>query len=206
MLAESGPRYVSADREFAVWSATIGESPEGEPVTLAGPLGEVNAGERLVCSGVFSQHPRYGWQFAVETFRSALPRSRDGIVLWLRTRVPGIGPTFGAAIVDHFGTEEVFAELDVRPERLREVRTKAGRAISRRSVERAIAAWREVATVRELETFLFTHGTSPGLAARLVRRYGDECIDVLRDDPYRLVELPRVGFKIADGVAQSLGV
>jgi transposase len=76
------------------------------------------------------------------------------------TRVPGIGPTFARAIVDHFGSEQVFAELDRRPERLREVRTKAGRAISRRSVERAIAAWREVATIREVETFLFTHGIS----------------------------------------------
>jgi exodeoxyribonuclease V alpha subunit len=122
------------------------------------------------------------------------------------TRVPGIGPTFARAIVDHFGAEQVFAELDRRPERLREVRTKAGRAISRRSVERAIAAWREVATIREVETFLFTHGISAGLAARLVRRYGDEVVAVLTHEPYRLVELPRVGFKIADGIARSLGV
>src|SRR3954454_11664780 len=205
-LAQSGPRYVSADREFAVWSATVGEGLEGEPVTLAGPLGQVNAGERLVCSGVFSQHPRYGWQFAVETFRSALPQSREGIVLWLKTRVPGIGPAFANAIVRHFGAEEVFAELDHRPERLREVRTRSGRAISRASVERVIAAWREVATIREVETFLFTHGISAGLATGLVRRYGDEIVAVLTQDPYRLVELPRVGFKIADRVARSLGV
>src|SRR4051794_30280916 len=206
MLAESGPRYVSADREFAVWSATIGESPEGEPVTLAGPLGEVNAGERLVCSGMFSQHPRHGWQFAVESFRSTLPQSREGIVLWLKTRVPGIGPAFASAIVRHFGAEEVFAELDRQPERLREVRTRSGRAISRASVERVIEAWRGVAAVREGETFLFTHGVSAGLAGKLVRRYGDEGVDVLTQDPYRLVELPRVGFKIADRVARSLGV
>jgi hypothetical protein len=43
-LAQSGPRYVSADREFAVWSATIGEGLEGEPVTVAGPLAQVTAG------------------------------------------------------------------------------------------------------------------------------------------------------------------
>jgi hypothetical protein len=55
------------------------------------------------------------------------------------------------AIVDHFGAEQVFAEPDRRPERLPEVRTKAGRAISRKSVERAIAAWREVTTIREVE-------------------------------------------------------
>ena len=86
------------------------------------------------------------------------------------------------------------------------MRTRSGRAISRKSVERAIDAWREVATVREVETFLFTHGISAGLAGRLVRRYGDEVVDVLTQDPYRLVELPRVGFKIADRVARSLGV
>jgi exodeoxyribonuclease V alpha subunit len=205
-LAASGPRHVSADLEFAVWAATIGESCEGEPVTLAGPLGHVTAGEQLVCSGAFSQHPRYGWQFSVESFRSALPRSPEGVVRWLTARVSGIGPAFARAIVNHFGAQEVFAELDRRPERLREVRTRSGRPIPRKSVERAIAAWGEVARIREVETFLFTHGVSAGLAARLVRRYGDEVVAVLTHDPYRLVELPRVGFKIADGIARSLGV
>src|SRR6266699_666692 len=205
-LVDSGPRYVSADLEFAVWTATVGEAGVAASITLTGPLGHVSAGDELVCTGAFSQHPRYGWQFSVETFRSALPQSPEGIAIWLMTRVPGIGPTFARAIVDHFGAEQVFAELDRRPERLREVRTKAGRAISWKSVERPIAAWREVATIREVETFLFTYGISAGLAARLVRRYGEEVVAVLTNDPYRLVELPRVGFKIADGIARSLGV
>jgi exodeoxyribonuclease V alpha subunit len=205
-LSRSGPRYVSPDLEFAVWPATVGEGGEGEDVTLAGPLGHVAPGDQLVCSGAFSQHRRYGLQFSVETFRSALPSSPDGVALWLRTRVPGIGPTFARAIVDHFEAEHVFSQLDRQPERLREVRTKAGRAISRRSVERAIGAWREVATVREVETFLFAHGISAGLAGRLVREYGDDVVSVLTHEPYRLVELPRVGFKIADLIARSLGV
>ena len=104
-----------ADLEFAVWTATIGESREGEPVTVTGPLGHVTAGEQLVCTGAFSQHPRYGWQFSVETFRSALPQSPEGVALWLTARVSGIGPAFARAIVDHFGADQVFAELDRRP-------------------------------------------------------------------------------------------
>lgn len=202
-LPASGPRYVSADLEFAVWTALVGD---GESVTLTGPLGHVSAGDELVCIGGFSLHPKYGWQFAVQTFRSTLPRSPAGISRWLRTRVPGIGPTFAQAIVAHFGADQVFAELDRQPERLREVRTRSGRAISRKAVERAIAAWREVAIVREVETFLFSHGISAGLAGRLVRQYGDDVVAVLTDDPYRLTELPRIGFKIADGIARSLGV
>jgi exodeoxyribonuclease V alpha subunit len=205
-LSRSGPRYVSPDLEFAVWSANVGESADGEPVTLAGPLGHVGAGDHLVCAGAYAEHARYGLQFSVETFRSALPKSPEGVEAWLRMRVPGIGPTFARAIVAHFGAAEVFSELDRDPERLREVRTKAGRAVSRKSVERAIAAWRDVATIREVETFLFSHGIAAGLAGRLVREYGENVVDVLIHDPYRLIELPRVGFKTADRIARSLGI
>ena len=205
-LSESGPRYVSPDLEFAVWSATLGEADDPVSITLTGPLGHVTGGDELLCTGAFSQHPKYGWQFAVETFRSALPQTAEGVMRWLIVRVPGIGPAFARAIVNHFGADEVFSELDRDPERLREVRTRTGRPISAKAVERAIAAWREVATVREVEAFLFAHGISAGLAGRLVRQYGDEVVAVLTDEPYRLIELPRVGFKIADGIARSLGI
>jgi exodeoxyribonuclease V alpha subunit len=197
---------MSADSEFAVWIATLGEQGDGETVRLTGPLGHVAPAAQLVCAGVFTEHREHGWQFVVESFRSALPQSADGVALWLTTRVPGIGRTFAGAIVRHFGAEHVFEELDRDPERLREVRTRSGRAIPQRSIERAIAAWREVATIRQLETFLFTHGIGAGLAARLVRQYGDDVVAVLTGDPYRLTELPRIGFKVADRIARSLGV
>jgi exodeoxyribonuclease V alpha subunit len=205
-LAESGPRYVSADLEFAVWTATTAGPDDAISIAVTGPLAHVMGGETLLCTGAFSRHARYGWQFAVENFRSLLPRTADGVMRWLIARVPGIGPAFARAVVNHFGAEEVFGELDRDPERLREVRTRSGRPISARAVARAIAAWRDVASVREVEAFLFEHGLSAGLAGRLVKAYGDEVIAVLIREPYRLIELPRVGFKIADGIAQSLGI
>ncbi|HEU5405960.1 MAG TPA: AAA family ATPase [Gaiellaceae bacterium] len=202
-LAAGGPRWVSPDGEFAIWSASL---ENGEPLTLRGALGHVAAGESIVVVGAVERHARYGWQFSVESFRSTLPQTAEGVALWLRRRVPGIGPTFARAIVDHFGAEHVFAELDRDPERLREVRTKAGRAISRRAMERAVQAWREVAAIREVETFLFSHGIGASLAARLVRTYGTDVISVLEEDPYRLTEVPRIGFRVADRVARSLGI
>ena len=64
-----------------------------------------------------------------------------------------------------------------------------------------------MATIREVETFLFSHGISAGLDhGRLVRTFGDEVVAVLEHDPYRLIELPGVGFTIADRIARSLGV
>jgi exodeoxyribonuclease V alpha subunit len=202
-LAAGGPRWVSPDGEFAIWSASL---ENGRPLTLRGALGHVAAGESIVVAGAVERHARYGWQFSVESFRSTLPQTAEGVALWLRRRVPGIGPTFARAIVEHFGAAHVFTELDRDPERLREVRTKAGRAISRRAMERAVEAWREVASIREVEAFLFSHGIGAGLAARLVRTYGADVIAVLEDDPYRLTEVPRIGFRVADRVARSLGI
>jgi exodeoxyribonuclease V alpha subunit len=201
-LSAGGPRFVSDDGAFAVWSAVA----DADPVALTGPLGHVTPGEELVCVGDYAEHPRYGRQFVVESFHAVLPTSAAGIERWLISRVPGIGPTFARAIVEHFGADRVFDELDRDPERLREVRTQAGRAISRKSVLRAIEAWREVATIRAVETFLFTHGIGAGLAARLVREYGDDVIDVLTSDPYRLTEIRGIGFKHADRIAQSIGI
>jgi exodeoxyribonuclease V alpha subunit len=205
-LAGTGPRWASPDGEFAIWPANLGTGPDSETITLRGSLGGVQPGEELVVVGSFERHARYGRQFAVTTFRVALPSSPDGIALWLRRRVPGIGPAFARAIVDHFGADEIFAELDRDPERLREVRTRAGRAISRRAVERAVDAWREVRATREVEAFFFTHGIGPELAGRLLRAYGADVVAVLTEDPYRLTELPRVGFRVADRIARSLGV
>src|SRR4051795_11318744 len=69
MLVQSGAALcLCAELEFAVWSATLGRVATGETVAVTGPLGHMTAGERLVCNGAFSQHPRYGWQLAVETF------------------------------------------------------------------------------------------------------------------------------------------
>src|SRR6266571_8069348 len=80
-LSGSGPAYVSAASEFAVWTATLGEERDGEAVRLTGPLGHVRPGEQLVCAGAFVEHSRHGWQFVVQSFHSALPQSAEGIAL-----------------------------------------------------------------------------------------------------------------------------
>jgi exodeoxyribonuclease V alpha subunit len=201
-LSHVGPRYVSDDGAFAVWSGAVGS----EPIVLTGPLGHVSPADELVCVGEYAEHARYGRQFVVESFHAVLPSSAEGVQRWLISRVPGIGPMFARSIVAHFGAENVFAELDRDPGQLRQVRTRSGRAMSRTTVERAIEAWREVGTIRAVETFLFTHGIGAGLAARLVREYGDDVIHVLHHDPYRLTEVRGIGFKNADRIAQSLGI
>lgn len=205
-VAGTKPRF-RADDGFAIWTA-VWQAPGEERerrITIQGPLGNVNPGEQLACKGRWKRHQVHGWSFHVNDYRSALPQNDAGIAAWLEARVDGIGPTFAKAIVAHFGAARVFEVLDADPSRLREVRTAKGRKLPEKQVEKAIAAWDEARAIRQIETFLFSHGVTPKLAARLYREYGDEVVEILKTTPYRITELKRIGFRIADKIALSLG-
>jgi len=68
-------------------------------------------------------------------------------------------------------------------------------------------AWRENKAVREVMVFLQSHGASGALAQRIHKRYGDDAVNVVARDPYRLaLDVWGVGFKTADRIAQELGI
>lgn len=213
-------RFLSADHEFAIWSAATedaiepdenatadGDRPatERRAITIKGGLGRVEPGDTLHCEGRWQHHARYGWSFDVTAYQPILPKTASGITVWLQTKVAGVGPTFARAIVDHFGEGGVFDALDADPERLREVRTAKGRKIPERQLERAIGAWSQAKAIRELESFLFSLGITARLADRLYRAYGHEVVDLIQQDPYRLVEVRGIGFAMADRIARSTG-
>jgi exodeoxyribonuclease V alpha subunit len=200
------PRFVSEDASFAIWSATWEAEGEARKLTIQGPLARISSGEMLHCKGRWQKHPRHGWSFRVESFESALPTNATGVAAWLQTRVDGVGPTFAEAIVDHFGAEKVFQTLDEDPTLLRDVQTKKGRSLPEAQVEKAILAWDDAKAIRQIETFLFSHGITAKLADRLYREYGEEVVAIMQEDPYRITEMRGIGFRIADRIALSMGV
>jgi len=55
--------------------------------------------------------------------------------------------------------------------------------------------------------FLQSYGITPSLAVKIFKRYGENVKQVIRQNPYRLVEdVEGIGFKTADKIAASLGV
>ena len=69
------------------------------------------------------------------------------------------------------------------------------------------AAWEEQKQVKEIMLFLHSHGVSTNLAIKIYKQYGDEALEVVKTDPYRLArDIYGVGFKTADRIAQALGL
>lgn len=196
------PFWISSDESHAMWNAS---DDAGRNYVIQGALSRLAGGEMLNCEGRWKNHATHGWSFHVDAYVSALPQSVEGIQRWLETRVVGIGPTFAKAITDQFG-EKAFETIDANPEVLYDLKSAKGTSISRKQVEKVIQIWDEAKYLRQVETFLFSHGITAKLADKLYRRFGDEVIEVLSEDPYRITQVKGVGFKIADGIALKAGV
>lgn len=171
-------------------------------VTVVGNLPKVTPGESLQIEGVWQTHPSYGRQFRAENVRRITPATVEGIRRYLGSGlIKGIGPRSAERIVNHFGLETLNI-LDHDPDRLREVDgigPYRARLIKR--------AWAEQQEIKSVMMFLQEHGVSTSLAVKIYKTYGENAIQQVRDDPYRLArDIYGVGFKTADKIARDLGL
>lgn len=115
--------------------------------------------------------------------------------------VRGIGRKLADAIVDTFG-EDTLDVIDRDPKRLMEVHQ-----IGRDRMAKIITAWADQRAVREVMVFLQGVGVSPALAVRIHRKLGEQSLQVVRNEPYRLVEeVWGIGFATADTIALAAGI
>ncbi|MDY6876962.1 MAG: ATP-dependent RecD-like DNA helicase [Chloroflexota bacterium] len=170
--------------------------------TVVGNLPEVNPGESLRLEGTWTTHSQYGRQFKAERCEQILPATAEGIRRYLGSGlIKGVGPVTAKRIVQRFGADTLRV-LDEKPRRLREalgVGPKRAAAIAK--------AWEEQKHIREVMLFLQSHGVTTGLAVKIYKTYGDDSLQVVQEDPYRLArDIWGVGFKTADKIARDLGL
>ena len=172
-----------------------------EPVTVVGTAAAVGPGEFVEANGVWVNDRSHGLQFRAEHLRVVPPSTLEGIEKYLGSgMIRGIGPHFAAQLVQTFGAD-VFEVIENEPDRLLEL---PGIGPKRR--ERVVAGWTEQKAIREIMVFLQSHGVGSARAVRIYRLYGDQAVDRVRENPYRLaLDVRGIGFRTADSIAQSIG-
>jgi exodeoxyribonuclease V alpha subunit len=179
-------------------------SVAGRPGSIAvvGTFPAVGPGTRVRATGSFVRDPRHGEQFRVETLVVVEPDTLVGLERYLGSgMIPGVGPGFAKRIVETFGMDALRV-LDQNPERLSEVQ-----GLGKKRQGEIVQHWQSHRQLSAVMLILQTHGASPALAARIYQRYGDRASRVVQQQPYRLaLEVPGVGFKTADRIAQSIGL
>ncbi|CAA6800215.1 MAG: RecD-like DNA helicase YrrC [uncultured Aureispira sp.] len=173
-----------------------------EITTIVGSMMGVQVGETLICQGHWKKDKKFGKQFVVEAFDVKIPSTTRGIELYLASgSVAGVGTAFAKRIVDHFG-EKTLEIFDTAPKRLLEIE-----GIGKKKLERIESAWAKQKDIRQVMIFLQNYGVSPAYAQRIFKVHGQQSIEKVKDNPYRLAtEVEGIGFKKSDAIAQKMGM
>jgi exodeoxyribonuclease V alpha subunit len=197
-------RVTFANPETGYTIARIGTSRGGgsDLVTAVGPLLGAQVGESLRLRGRWTSHPKFGRQFEVHSYTTVLPATTQGIQRYLGSGlIKGIGPVMAERMVAHFGVD-IMHVIDNEPGRLIEVE-----GLGPKRTAMITAAWAEQKAIKEVMVFLQGVGVSTSLAVRIYKKYRDEAISVVRDEPYRLAaDVWGIGFKTADTIATAVGI
>ncbi len=175
---------------------------EGEEIVCVGSFRTLDQGETVELIGNYVEHPVYGTQLKVESYKITEPDDIVSMERYLGSgAIKGIGEALAARIIKKFG-EDTFRIIEEEPERLAEVK-----GISERKAREIAVQMEDKRDVREAMVFLQKYGISGTLAVKIYDTYGMELYGVMRENPYRLAEdVGGVGFKIADEIARKVGI
>lgn len=192
--------FHNEDNGFCILKIAV--KGQKEPVTVLGHLPQANPGEHVVAEGQWQMDRTHGRQFRATLLRATPPDSPEGIEKFLGSGlVKGIGPVYAKKLVAHFG-KEVLSIIDQRSAKLEEVE---GIGPTRRKAIKE--SWQEAKVVRDIMTFLMSHGVSTARAFRIHKTYGEAAMVKVQADPYCLArDIRGIGFKTADQIARHFGI
>ena len=174
---------------------------EDEPITVVGCIPCAAAGEGMTVTGVWVNHPVHGPQLSAESVERRLPQEEEDIVSYLSSGIlKGIGPATAQRLVERFGADTLRV-LEEEPERLRTIK-----GITAKKAMELSEAFRALTGLRQVMEFLARYDLPVYLAMAVQRTYGDNALQMLRDDPYILSRAQfGVDFAVADAIAISMG-
>ena len=163
---------------------------------------KVFAGATMEFHGSWIVHPKFGRQFKATKASEKKPATTAALEKYLGSGlIRGVGPKTAKKIVNHFA-EKTLDIFETEIQKLTEVP-----GIAQRKLETISAAWTEHRAIRKVMMFLQSHGISTLFAVRIYKEYGDEAIQYVNQDPYRLAnDFYGIGFFSADKVALSIGL
>ncbi len=184
-----------------------GVNPEKrhEWYTLRGRAAEGDLTPGLVYRfwGRWTNHDKYGWQFAFRHFVKVTPHGRRGVVKYLQ-KAPGIGPAMASKIYELFGDKSM--------EFIRDNPSRVSQLVKGFKLEKAeeAAEWladqmaAEHATI-DLLDLLDGRRFPQRLLRELLAKWGNTATDRIKKNPYILLQFRGAGFSRTDRLYLDLG-
>lgn len=194
--------FRSEETGYTVCAVRIRGAESAEPSVVVGSCAAIWVGEEMRATGRWICDAKYGLQFKAETITCIAPTSVEGITRYLASgMIRGIGKVNAKRIVAKFGAETLNV-IEKDSKRLEEVEGIG--PVRRQKIKES---WKAQHATRDIMIFLQANGVGTGMSARIYRRYGQDAIAIIKQNPYRLCrDITGIGFRTADAIAMKIGV
>jgi len=165
-------------------------------ITISGSFINPNQEDTYVLTGAYVDHPRYGFQFRVDSYDKSTPSDEDSLIEFLSSSlVKGCGEKTAKLIVENLGLDAINI-IKNNPERLYEI--KGIRESTLNKIYLSICSY---TNADDTLTYLKKLGFQVSDASALYNKYGDCIKEIIKDSFYSLIDL--ISFNKLDQIYQN---
>ena len=178
----------------------IPELVDKQHVHIVGTLPELNYRTTYKFNGEYTKHNKYGDQLEVSTYEIEIPTKEEELVGFLSSDMFPIGETTAKKIVDKFKDKTLDIILNDK-EKLK--------GIPRLSEEK-INKIHNILETYQGSSKMVIEMTSLGFnnkeAMNILKKYGSNSLDKIKDNIYNLIDDMEFNFNIIDDIASNMGI
>lgn len=157
--------------------------------------------QEVECNGNFELGKNGQVQFNTVSIKELIPTKPKAIEIFLGCgKIHGIGPKIAKKIVNKYQSETI-SILDNEIEKLIEIE-----GITERKLEIIKTSWSAYRAIYEMLATMQLYGIGDGNGLKIFNYFKEKTLNIIQNDPYKLTEVPMIGFKTADRIAQAIGI
>ena len=190
--------YEADDSQYKVIKA---KTKSDEEIILVGFFPSLTFDLFYKFEGENTLNAKYGMQFKVSTYRREDINDKEGIIGYLSSGIiKGIGKKSAEKIFELLGVDAINKILENK-DCLKEIKGFSFEKIN--TVYESLLMNKKI---EEAYIELYSYGLTPNMVSKLYLSYGDNTINIIKENPYRLIyEVQGFGFSKADNLALSFG-
>jgi exodeoxyribonuclease V alpha subunit len=161
-----------------------------------------NFEQEVIIYGKNANSEKYGNYIKADLIISTISNNLNGFKAFLLAgNIKGIGKKYTEILVEKY-ENEIKSIFEMESWDL----IKNVLPISEKQLDLIIESWKKCKEYSQLHTFLYSSGMSPFSVKKIYKIYGEKSLEVIKKNPYMLMENIGIGFKIADRIAIESGI
>ena len=195
--------FTNSSNGYTVGLIRVKESDEEENInkviTFTGIFDELKYKTTYKMEGQFTNHPKYGRQFQVESYEIVLPTDEEEIIEFLSSDLFPIGERTAEKIVSKLGKNTINEILN-NPESLKEIPR-----LTQNKIDRIVDTLNEYQMTSHIVLELSKLGFSTKNAISILKKYNDNSMKVIDNNIYQILDDIDITFKELDEIARNYG-